>query len=736
MKKVILSLLLSMVILPCLSQNLSPQFNFDFEQIKNGKILGWDQFGSKGYKMSIDSTNVKSGKYSAAIEFIGKDLNFKAWSFTIPNSYAGKKITLVGYVKTENVTEGYAGLWMRIDPSVAFDNMSSRGIKGTTDWKAYSITLKMNPEETKQIVVGGLLSGNGKIWIDDFKVTIDGKDISNLKPLVQKGYPAENDKEFDQGSGLSFNSLSSIQIENLKCLGQVWGFLKYYHPQIAEGNFNWDYELFRVMPKVISANNKEQLSQVFINWIHNLGNFKSGNERVYTHSDIGNQPDLTWISQSGFSNNLQELLLKVKDAKRPKINYYVNITQVGNPEFKHEQAYASMSYPDVGFRLLSLFRYWNIIQYFYPYKNLINEDWNRVLLDFIPKMIKTKNETSYTLTVLELIGDIHDTHANIWGGNQALNKYFGLKCAPIKVCFIAGKPVVTGFLDQELGFESGLKIGDVIIAVNHQDIDSLLNKRLKYYPASNYPTQLRDFSRDLLRSNDSTIQINYLREGMGMSKNVNTFSIKQINIYGNSENTDTVFRILGGDIAYINNGALKKKDLPEIWKKMKDTKGVIIDDRNYPSDFPLYALGEYLMPKKTAFVKLTEGDIQSPGLFQQSNVLFVGKKNNNYYKGKVVILVNEITQSAAEFNAMAYRVQPKAVVVGSTTAGADGNVSQFYLPGGLSTMISGIGVYYPNGKVTQQVGIVPDIVVNRSIEGVKEGKDELLDKAIELIKGN
>ncbi len=85
---------------------------------------------------------------------------------------------------------------------------------------------------------------------------------------------------------------------------------------------------------------------------------------------------------------------------------------------------------------------------------------------------------------------------------------------------------------------------------------------------------------------------------------------------------------------------------------------------------------------------------------------------------------------------MAFRTAPKAVVIGSTTAGADGNVSLIRLPGGISTYISGIGVYYPDGKETQRIGIVPDIEVKPTILGISNGRDELLEKAIEIINEN
>jgi C-terminal processing protease CtpA/Prc len=87
----------------------------------------------------------------------------------------------------------------------------------------------------------------------------------------------------------------------------------------------------------------------------------------------------------------------------------------------------------------------------------------------------------------------------------------------------------------------------------------------------------------------------------------------------------------------------------------------------------------------------------------------------------------------AEFTAMGYRANPSTTIIGSTTAGADGNVSDILLPGGLQTRFSGIGVYYPDGSETQRIGIVPDVIVKPTIDGIKSGRDELLEKAIELI---
>ena len=107
-----------------------------------------------------------------------------------------------------------------------------------------------------------------------------------------------------------------------------------------------------------------------------------------------------------------------------------------------------------------------------------------------------------------------------------------------------------------------------------------------------------------------------------------------------------------------------------------------------------------------------------------------------HYGGKVVILVDEVTQSSAEYHAMAFRAAPGAIVIGSTTAGADGNVSTVPLPGNFSSYISGIGVFYPDNRPTQRVGIIPDIVVTPTIEGIRASRGELIEEAIRQITGS
>lgn len=546
-------------------------------------------------------------------------------------------------------------------------------------------------------------------------------------------YEALTDTSFDSGSKININSLNDEQYNSLYLLGKIWGFLKYYHPTIASGIVNWDYQLFRVLPKYLNITSKNERNIFFVDWIESLGSIERRKEKInYDKNNIKFEPDLEWIeNESEFGTDVVNLLKEIKNANRVKKNFYISFMQgVGNPVFEHENRYSKIKSNDDGYRLLALFRYWSIIQYYFPYKNLIKENWNEVLKRFIPVFINSRSEIDYRLTILQLIDLVKDTHANIWGYDSTLNEYLGNNIIPCKITFIENKAVIAEVY-HSIDSSLQLKVGDIIESINGESVQNIVDKKLPYYPASNNPTKLRNIARDLLRTDKDSLAISYIRNDIMVEEIVKTIPFLKLASYKPAIRKS--WEIINKDIGYIYLGTLKKNEIAEMEKSFKDCKGIIIDIRCYPSDFPLFELGSFLMPKPIPFVKFTSTNYDNPGMFLFGTTLSVGRMNPDYFKGKVVITVNETTQSSAEYHSMAFRKAPKAIVIGSTTAGADGNVSQFYLPGGIMTMISGIGVYYPDGTETQGIGIIPDIEIKSTIKGTIAGKDEVLEKAIEII---
>jgi erythromycin esterase-like protein len=112
------------------------------------------------------------------------DQNFGNAIATLPvGAAAGKHVVLSGYLRTDELTEGYAGLWIRADgPVRAFSDMRGFGVKGTTPWTRYEISIDV-PANATNINFGALQTGNGTAWVDSLAITIDGAPYSDGSAL-------------------------------------------------------------------------------------------------------------------------------------------------------------------------------------------------------------------------------------------------------------------------------------------------------------------------------------------------------------------------------------------------------------------------------------------------------------------------------------------------------------------------------------------------------------------------
>ncbi|MBS1599369.1 MAG: peptidase S41 [Bacteroidetes bacterium] len=561
------------------------------------------------------------------------------------------------------------------------------------------------------------------------KYSIFQKSIRIIQPT--------HDTSFSSGSGIVLSEPGSILIENLSNLGMIWGFLKYHHPAVAAGDFNWDATLFRILPKIIAAKTKKDANTELEKWVDAIGKPEACKAcTLKPDSSVQIFPDYGRLFEKGnLSASLVKKLDYIKENRNPDDNYYISsFTGVGNPVFDHENPYRNMTYPDAGYRLLSLFRYWNIIQYFYPYKYVIGEDWNKILPEFIPVFLRAKNETQYMLACLQVIARIHDTHAGIYPLN-ALRAYFGNYAPPIRAGFVENKLVITGFYSDSFSIREKLHVGDIISKIKTQPVDELVKNTLYLVSASNLETQMRNMPYEILRSQNDSIQLEILRGDKKFTVFIHCVPSEKIGWFMelNLDPNDSSYKIIDGNIGYIFTGRYHNSQLPAIQKLFENTKGMIIDMRTYPGEFMPFSFGAYIKPSPSPFVKFTTGDINYPGVFRMSPPLSNGDTNSSYYNKPIVELVNSLSQSQAEYTTMAFQTAPDFTVIGSTTAGADGNVSTIPMVGGFSTFISGIGVFYPDGTQTQRKGIKIDMIVKPTIEGIRNGKDELLEKAIEII---
>lgn len=543
----------------------------------------------------------------------------------------------------------------------------------------------------------------------------------------------DTDREFDAGSSVDIASLTGRQIDDLAVLGRVWGFLKYHHPRIAGGELHWDYELFRVLPDVLGAGGAEARNRILSAWVDSLG-VPDGCDpcaEAAGAEDVHLRSSLAWLEDTEMLGPRLSRQLRTIHENRfagEEQLFVSHMPNVGNPMLQHELAYADFQPPDAGFRILALFRWWNVIEYWFPYRDLLDDDWPAVLREFLPRMAAADRWDAYRLELQALITRVDDTHANL-AGVRDVQPPRGDCYWPVDVRFVEGKATVTALRDSA----RFLQVGDIVTRVDGATIDSLVAAWSPYYSASNETTRLRNIARFLPRGpcGESTLTIE--RDGRTRSVVVSRVEIAERRPAPHDRPGET-FQLLSPDVAYLKLSSVSVADIPDYIERAAGTRGMVVDIRNYPAEFVVFALGGRFVDRETESARFTRGDPANPGTFTFTEPISLSPIEPGY-DGMVAILVDESSISQSEYTAMALRAGPRAVVVGSTTAGADGNISRIPLPGGLLTVISGIGVFYPDRTPTQRIGIIPDIEARPTIEGIRAGRDEVLEAALRHILG-
>ncbi|WP_076508093.1 S41 family peptidase [Chryseobacterium shigense] len=531
---------------------------------------------------------------------------------------------------------------------------------------------------------------------------------------------------------MPFSAQALSETQKLESLGKVWGFLKYYHPHVAKGDFDWDEQLVQKIDELDRIHDKAQLNELYFRWISSLGKvedcptcLKHDKEKVYFLKNF----DLSWLSDNHlFDEKVSRQLLFIQNNRNLGGNHYFG-SGGKKVYFRNEKSYGS-KFTSKQISLLELFRYWNLVEYFFPYKYQTDENWNDVLREMIPKFISIKSDESYHLALAELVTKVDDSHAFLY--SPIINAYqYGRRKVPVEYAYAEGKLIITQVIGNQLDEENVLQAGDIIYDVNGRTIPQIVNSLGKYVPASNSWGKINKVKNLFLFSNNNSVTLKVERNGENLSLTVKTYLLKDI--IGHKPAVQQKWKFLNADkkTGYVNMGIIEKGDLDDMYRDFQYTTSIIFDLRNYPK-LTIFPLSRMILPEKSIYYQFNfpETDYLSKFYTAKNSI---GRKNPGYYKGNVVVLVDENTQSQAETTAMMFKQHPKAKVIGSNTSGANGDIIRFKIAD-LDTCFTGLGAYYPDGRETQRIGIVPDIIIKPTLKGIGEGKDEVLERALLYIK--
>lgn len=587
------------------------------------------------------------------------------------------------------------------------------------------------------------IKGTGKIWIGGMNV---------LFPSTEEVMTINTDKKIPRltnirhsGVFLADPELSPAQVENLIVLGKVWGFLKYFHPAVREGCMDWDRELFRMIPIVLDAG-PAQRNSTLAEWCRNLGNIRTSEDTVW----ISSCDALRWIfDESVLGRELSVILRRIAAAKRsPWCRYLYQVPYIQTLEDRNERDYPSMSFDDAGVKLLAVFRIWNYVQYFYPYRQLADCPWEEVLLYAVPAMMQVSDRESYgnALSSIAVYTDDSHTYAAYMPGGF-LRQLIRTAAVPddmkyaapfISTIYADGKYIVTWTCRSDTG---DLQRGDAVIAVNGESISAFIERKGKLIAASNPGCIQRDMAMSISFSARKNAVYTVIRDGDTLTLKPAMMSFRKFRkaLYssGIRQSTLTWFRgkelqpfdVIDDSTAYIHAEDISAYDFRKCLKYDK----LIVDLRNYPMNAAQMWLMS-LLPSSSPIALAVTPDILRPGLFTRRISDMTGRGRNYSPDRRIVLLVDSRTQSASEYLVMQMQRSPQVTTVGSTTAGADGNVIRLSLPGDFVFQIGGAGVEYPDGGQCQRCGIQIDHLVPQKVGDIAAGTDTQIEYALNLLK--
>jgi C-terminal processing protease CtpA/Prc len=403
--------------------------------------------------------------------------------------------------------------------------------------------------------------------------------------------------------------------------------------------------------------------------------------------------------------------------------------------FRPDASYPDMLAPDLAHRRLAVIRAWNVIRFFYPYRTLL-DDWDAVLPEFLGKMEKADTAAAYAQTVLEMMARVTDGHTSVYG-HPELSKIFGEAGLPIALRWIEEMPVVT-VVGSDEARNAGLQPGDAIVAVDGEPVATRIARLSRFITASTEAARLaRICSGYLLRGPAGPVTLSV----QGLDGSAREVRLTREKGRFNPAPAGETVRILPGNLGYVDLTRLTVPEVDAMFEKVKDTRALILDMRGYPQA-TAWAIAPRLNTRhaktgaqfrRTLLSAFSAEESDSGFYFSQPlPELPAGKP---LYTHPTVMLIDDRAISQSEHSGLFYEAANGTQFIGTPTAGANGDVTNFTLPGGIHVNFTGHDVRHADGRQLQRVGLQPDVTVAPTRAGIHEGKDEVLERAVRFLDG-
>jgi len=585
--------------------------------------------------------------------------------------YRGTRLRLRGHLRAAD--HGLAQLWLRIDrgdATVLVDEMFDRPVSATT-WQLAEITGTVDPSATL-ISFGAIATGRGSVWFDDLDLAVEIGEKWISIPIQDSGFESKNVfSSWTTGSGT---------------------------PNSIRG---WDVTLDTERPATGSVALRMKRTV-----------------EVVTAELFADSPAPGETVDVDLGSGLR--------ARVPIALYSSDGHTIGDDPAQAEKLAVTGERPDAsGFdrtaAIADVVVLWNVLEHFWPYWDTVTADWNAALDHALADALRDRSVNEHLATLRRLSVIAADGHATTScpGALPRANP-------PFLVDLIEGQVVATATTDE------AVKLGDIIVSVDGRPATELLAGDEATISGS--PQWRLDFARHRFAMGPP---------GSSLSLRIRRGQVEHDEVVVRSKNTQQEFphpsiERLSDGVYYISLDRARMDDIRAVIDRVAVAPGVVFDLRDYPNSNddilsylitgPAYFNGGMFAPHVIR-PRHARGSIS--GWDPSHDLIPVLQP---HIRGRVAFITGPGAISYAETILAVVERYRLGAIVGSATAGTNGNIAQISEPSGCYTNFTGLRVTKSDGSRFHLVGIKPTIPATSTLAGVLAGRDEVLEKALSHVR--
>lgn len=373
-------------------------------------------------------------------------------------------------------------------------------------------------------------------------------------------------------------------------------------------------------------------------------------------------------------------------------------------------------------------------------------DWDRLYLDTLPLVQQAQDTEAYYRVLARFMAKLQDGHTGVFPPKELESRWYarpGLRTARLE-----GKVVVTSVADAALQ-RQGVKPGDIIEAIDGEPVQRYAERVVQPYASSSTSQDLevRMYTYGLLAGDAAKPVVLTVAHSGGHRSEVRaarsgfkTIAAASTPLLTFREDGVAVLRV-----ARLEDDA-SVKALKQDLDRVLAAPGLILDLRGNGGGNTRFGLSILRFVAAAPLPQLRSAMRDNGSSLQQARsgrlIEWLPVRDDvlmpepRAYKGPVAMLVDAATFSAGEDTAAVFHLMRRGPLVGQATGGSTGQPLTLELPGGGSARICVKRDSYPDGSDFVGVGVLPDIVANRTIADVRDGKDSVLEQAVAALRSN